>query len=109
MTVVSVNPTSVKARLDETASKVVPLRPVITGEPEPGYRVISVDLDPETITISGLKTEIKKIRELKTEPVDITGLNRALMEEIGIDLSRANVKIDREKVQITITVSGGRR
>lgn len=102
---VSVQPASVRVRLDETASRVVSLRPVITGVPEQGYVVGSITLDPRGVTISGLKSEVKKTRELKTEVLDISGLNEDLSEEIGIDRSGTNLKTDIDKVRINITVT----
>lgn len=109
MKVVTVQPASLKVRLDETAKNTVPIQLVITGQPEQGYSVSSVSLDPKSILIYGLKNEVKRVREVKTEPLDISGLDRDLAEEVALDLSGTNLKVDRDKVQVRITVARKKR
>lgn len=109
MNVLSVSPSSVRVRFDETASKNVPVRPSITGAPAAGYFVSSITAEPKEIAVSGQRAEVKKINELKTEPLEITGINKGLTRELNLDLGGANVRVDNDTVKVTINVTRRKR
>jgi YbbR domain-containing protein len=106
MTVTNVSPVSVKVRLDETISKTVRVVPVISGTPEEGYAVKAVLVRPPNMAIQGLKTEMRKINELKTEVMDISGLKETTTQELNIDTSGINVKPEANSVQVTVQIAG---
>jgi YbbR domain-containing protein len=105
MTVTNVSPVSVKVRLDETISKTVSVVPVITGTPEEGYYVKGVVVRPPNVVLQGLKTEMRKIKELRTEVMDISGLKETTTQELNIDTSGVNVKPEANSVQATVQIA----
>jgi len=51
------------------------VRPVIVGEPAPGYWVSDIDVLPQTISVVGLPTAIDNLSPIvETEPIDVTDL-----------------------------------
>jgi YbbR domain-containing protein len=106
MTVTNVSPVSVRVMLDETISKTVKVLPVITGTPEEGYSVKAVAVQPPNVVIQGLKTEMRKIKELRTEVMDISGLKETTTQELNIDTSGINVKPETNSVQVTVEIAG---
>jgi YbbR domain-containing protein len=109
MTVTSVDPSTIRVRLDETVTKSVPVKASITGSPDPGYYVKAVDVEPKNIVIQGLKTEVRKISEVGTDQMDISGINSTQTQELNIDAAGANIKPEREKVRVTVVIAGGRK
>ncbi|GAB4409617.1 MAG: CdaR family protein [Thermodesulfovibrionales bacterium] len=103
-TVTKIEPSSVKVVFEETISKRVPVRPVITGSPAEGWYVSAVEISPRDVLIEGARSEVARIGYIRTEPIDITGLAENLRQEIGLDISGRNVraKIDRVDVHIRI-------
>lgn len=108
MTVTNVSPVSLKVKLDETISKTVRVEPVITGTPEDGFYVQIVQVDPRNVVIRGLKTEMRKVKELRTEVLDISGLKETTTQELNIDLGGMNVKPEVSSVRVTVEIAGRR-
>lgn len=104
MTVTNVAPPSVRVRLEEISLKSVPVQPKLVGSPEKGA-VLSVVVEPRTAVIRGLKSELRKIDMLRTEPFDISHISRTVTEELDLDTSGTNIKPDISKVRVRITVA----
>jgi YbbR domain-containing protein len=106
LTVMNISPSTVKIKLDETDSKIVPVKPVLIGEPRNGFFVSSIRVEPKTVVVKGLKSDLRKVSVLKTEPLDITDSNKKMTQELNIDTAGANVTPDVNTVKVTINVSG---
>lgn len=102
--VMNVQPSSLQIRLDETVSKTVTIKPTITGLPEKGFSVNAIRVEPATLSVQGLRSEIMKIRELRTEPMDITGLQETTSQSLNIDTQEANIKPELNKVKVTAII-----
>ena len=108
MTVTNVTPPSVRVKLEEFTLKTVSIQPQLVGLPERGA-VISVVVKPKVAVIRGLKSELKKIDIIRTEPFDISHSSGTITEELTIDTSGTNVKADISKVKVKITLAEKRR
>lgn len=106
VSVVRIDPPSVRVILEEKTTKKVPVKPVITGRPDKGYSVSSIKTIPEEIRIEGITSELKRINFLYTEPVDISGLRDNLTQEVSLDLAGKRIKPERDKVEIAIMIRG---
>lgn len=108
MSVTSVDPSTIKVRLDETGTKSVPVKASIVGSPETGYYVKTVEVEPKNIVIQGLKIEVRKISEIGTDQMDISGINSTQTQELNVDAAGANIKPEKEKVRVTVVIGGKR-
>lgn len=106
MTITDVVPASVRIRLDERATKSVPVDPVVTGSPAKGYYLKSVVVNPRSVVIQGLKAELRKISVLRTEAMDISGMKETSVVEMNIETSGMNIKPEVNTVKVTIEISG---
>jgi YbbR domain-containing protein len=108
ITVTNINPSSIKVTTEETISKTVKVLPVIVGEPEKGFLVRSVEVLPQYVVIEGVSSEVIKIGNVKTEPIDISALNESFSQELKIDLTGRNVrsKINNVIVKVVIGARG---
>lgn len=109
LSVLNITPSAVKLKLDETASKTVLVSPVLTGEPRNRFFVSSVKVEPKSVVIKGLKSEVRKLSIVKTEPLDITEANKTITQELNIDTGGVKVTPDVETVKITINISEKRK
>ncbi|MDH4231962.1 MAG: CdaR family protein [Nitrospirota bacterium] len=105
----NVNPSSVRIKLDETISVTVRVKPVLSGQPENGFFVGPIRVEPKNVVLKGLKSEVRKLRILKTEPLDITDLNKTLTQEVNIDTGGANVSPEPGVVKVTINITEKKR
>jgi len=106
MTVTSVSPPSIKVRLDETASRAVVVTARITGAPEHGYVVRRVSVEPPNVTVQGLKSDIGRISELKTEELDISGARETIVRNIDINTAGVNMTPEVSSVKVRIEITG---
>ena len=104
MSVVSIIPSSVKIRLDETVEKSLAVRTPIAGEPAKGFYVKSVEIEPSNVIVQGLKTEVRKMKTVSTEAFDITGANETVTQEMNIDLAGINVHLDTAAVRVKVII-----
>lgn len=104
MTVMNVTPPSVRVKLEEITSKTVPVQPHLLGSPEEGS-VISIVVEPRTVVIRGLKSELGKIDMVRTEPFDISHSAGKITEELELDTSGTNIKPEIAKVKVKVKIT----
>lgn len=101
---INIEPSVAKIFFEETVSKQVPIRPDITGSPENGYYVRSVEVRPKEIVIEGAKSEVRKVGFVKTEPIDITGLTEDFHQEAGLKFLNGGIRSKIDKVDVHIRI-----
>jgi YbbR domain-containing protein len=109
ITITNISPPSVRVTTEETASKTVKVVPVIVGEPRKGFYLKSAEVLPETIVIEGVRSEIAKISALKTEPLDITGFNETVTQDLRIDITGRNIRTKIPDVRVSVEIGGRRK
>lgn len=74
------------------------------GYPAPGYRLLSVSVDPPSVLVKGLPASINALTRLQTEPIDITGLTDTFTQQATLDLP-TGVRLDQvEEIFVTIEI-----
>ena len=106
VTVTNISPSTVKVTIEETTAKTVRVIALITGEPERGYYVKSVEVTPQTVTIEGIRSEIERIKNIKTEPFDVTGFNETFTQDLKLDLMGKNIRSKISDVNIRVVIGG---
>jgi len=106
MKIMNIEPSTLKVKLDETVTKLVTVNPVITGTPAKGFYIKAVEVEPKSIVVQGLKTEVRKIGEIRTEVMDISGVEETVTQELNIDASGANIKFEKDKARVTVVIGG---
>ncbi|MBI5188895.1 MAG: hypothetical protein HZA07_07540 [Nitrospirae bacterium] len=109
ITVTNITPSYVKVITEETMTKTVKVRPVIIGTPERGFYVKSVDVTPQTVVIDGIRSEVRKVNSIKTEPLDITGLNETFTQDLKLDITSMNIRIKTNDVKVKAVIVGIRK
>lgn len=72
--VVRLSPARLRVVLDHRYSRKAVIRPVIKGNPAPGFEVAEVSFKPPEVTVSGIKQEIADLDWIWTVPLEVTGL-----------------------------------
>ncbi len=74
------------------------------GYPAPGYRLLSVSVDPPSVLVKGLPASVNALTRLQTEPIDITGLTDTFTQQATLDLP-SGVSLDQvEEIFVTIEI-----
>jgi YbbR domain-containing protein len=104
ITVTTMTPSSVKVTLDETITKTVKVIVPVTGALGKAYYVKSVEVTPQTVVIEGTSSEIGRTKNIKTEPLDITGLDETFTQDLRLDLTGKNIRSKTRDVTVNMVI-----
>jgi YbbR domain-containing protein len=102
----TVNPTEVEVIIDVEELEGFAEKPITvnwTGEPAPGYRLLDVRVEPNSIQVSGPPGELDSVR-VETEPIDISGLSESETREVALDLPAGVTPLELEPVIVTVVI-----
>lgn len=85
---------------EDFATKVI--SPDIVGQVAPGYRVLSVTVEPSSVLVTGRPTLLALPFRVQTEPIDITGLTETFQDQVSLVLPEG-ITLD-SVTEITATV-----
>jgi YbbR domain-containing protein len=110
--VVQVAPATLPIGFENSAIRIVQVRPSVEGRPAPGYEVVSVTSDPATVEVVGPESSLRGLDEAMTEPVSIAGGTRAIREVVTIGVADPNVRLrtaQTAEVNVQIVAGSSRR
>jgi len=103
--VTSIEPNTIAIMIEKQMRKSIPVKPAIVGVPQHGFVIYEIKVAPETVVIEGPKSVISKINNIKTEPIDITGINQTSQYKVKLSTSNSSLKTDEQKVDVTIVIN----
>ncbi len=71
--VVRLDPARLKVHIEALVSRTVPVRVEVAGMPPLGYTVAGTSVTPDEVKATGPANRVNDLKEIKTEPVDVTG------------------------------------
>lgn len=77
---------------------------VWTGEPAPGYRLLSVSADPPSVLVEGRPAQVNRLTSVRTEPIDITGLTSSFQQAAILDLPDGITTEADQNVMVNIEI-----
>jgi len=81
---ISINPKYVTITVPVYPTKVLPVKPNIVGAPNENYEVVSVDVYPQEVTVSGEKSILEKMDSISTQILDIEGATADITQTLKI-------------------------
>jgi len=109
VTGVKLTPEITGVRIDvkqQTFSRTVVISPQITGAPAAGYNVVSVTLNPPTVTISGSQALINATTTIPTKSIDLDDATADVIKGVSLDLpSGAEVTGGPPSVTVTVKIA----
>lgn len=82
--VVSRSPARLEVRFEERGRKAVGVRPDIEGEPAEGFLLVRVWTEPRRVWLAGARSQVLRLSEVVTEPIDLTGLEESEEREVRL-------------------------
>lgn len=90
--VVQVAPATLPIAFENSAIRIVKVRPSLDGSPAPGYEVAAVTSNPATIEVIGPEGALRGLDEAMTEPVSIANATRPVREVVTIGVADPSVR-----------------
>jgi len=100
----AINPESFSLTIERQLKKAVPVKPHIVGVPEKGYKITAIRVEPVTVILEGPESTVLKIDVVRTEPIDINGINSNLVYKANLNLTDTLIKKNTNKVDIRLSV-----
>jgi hypothetical protein len=69
------DPTDVSVSMERRVTRVVPVTPSFKGFLEPGYELLSFDLTPAQIEVSGPASAVARVGDVQTDFIELAGRN----------------------------------
>ena len=89
----------------ERFSRSVVVSAKIAGEPAIGYNIVSVSVNPPTVTVRGTESFITGTDSIDTQPVGISGADETVVRSVSLDIpSGAEVTGGVGIVTVTVTI-----
>lgn len=105
---IKTNISSVSVRVTIQKTKEVPIQIIPTGEVEEGYGIAGeIEYQPTTVLIAGAEDDLRSVREIRIEDIDVTGLNSNYETTIDINnyLPEGVVVADRtQEIAVKINI-----
>ncbi len=90
-----VNPAAVSLNFEPAASRLVPVVPVVDGDPAPGYRIGRILSSPEQVRIVGPKSHVVGITSATTEPVSVQDAASNVVDRVVIGVANTLVRLEQ--------------
>ena len=94
--------TSSRNPAEFATTKPVAVLPTIVGEPADGYSVLGVRVTPLTVSVSGDPARLATVQTVVTEPVNITGAIRDVIQEVTVVSPRGLTVSSRVRVAVQV-------
>lgn len=107
---IAVSPTETNAHVafeNEIVGERIPVRVSVIGQPHEGLQVESIKVIPDSVSIRGRSTAVRKMQSLVLPPVDISGLDQNIqlmipMQPAELDPDVEITGTDRARVEIRL-------
>jgi YbbR domain-containing protein len=103
--VLAINPTAILIKLEYLKRREVPVRVDIRGNPPEGYRILRVEIKPETVRIKGPESKMEGLAQVATIPIDVSDLKQSGEKQAPLDLARYGVQIDGDLPKVSIEIA----
>lgn len=114
VTVVGFSPAHIVVSLDTVTTRSVAIKLRTEGTLPEGVELRSQELKPNRISISGPRTELEGLTELRTQAVDLSQIQSTTTQMVALQIDSPHIRLQNasEQVQVTLRVEateGSRR
>lgn len=86
-------------------SRTLPVNPVLTGTPAPGFKVSGIDVAPLVVSVEGDADQLSQLTQADTAPVAVFGATRDITSVVTLALPSGVVPLGPTTVTVTVHVA----
>jgi YbbR domain-containing protein len=111
---VEVEPSTVRIRVAVTRegeTRSLPVHPLTTGLPAPGFELAGISVSPLAVTVGGDGEQLAALSRIDTEPIALDGATQTIDRPVDLALPNGIFAVSEEQVRVVVTfrpVSGTR-
>ena len=104
--IVQVGPSTLTVEFEMSGIRRVKVEPDVDGRPAPGFEVIDVKSDPDSVEVAGPETALKRLQSAITEPVTVADQTRTVREVVTIGVPDASLRLrSPQTAVVTVTIA----
>jgi YbbR domain-containing protein len=88
-----VSPPTVSITFERSATRVVPIVPLVEGDPAFGFVRGTVTVQPSTVEVIGPESHVSTLLEATTEPINIDNATRPIEDTVTVGLQDSAVRL----------------
>jgi YbbR domain-containing protein len=92
------------ALLNDKESRTLPVNPVVTGTPAPGFRVVGVTSVPLAVLVEGEAEDVRALAQVDTTPVTVNGATGDVAQRVTLALPTGIVAKGSGAVTVRVTI-----
>jgi len=96
-------PSQITLRFDQLAVREEPVQPVFLNKPA-SYHIVSQELSPAKVRIRGSEDRVQAIHQIKTDPMDLTGVAGEKVFHTHLNIGDAQVRLLDIPPDVTVRV-----
>ena len=108
VSVLKINPTVIRVRVEKEIKKNLPVRISLTGTPANGFAVVNTKAEPASVTLRGSVATLGPMDEVSTKRLNITGRSGSFKKKMTLDLKENLRLVDSSEVIFAHVVIGER-
>ena len=98
-----VSPASITLRFEKLMKKKLLVEALLVGNPSQGYKITGVWVDPSSVEVVGAENELRGLKKIFTEEVDVSDLKKDSVKKAGLRLGELHIKsVSREEVKVNL-------
>jgi YbbR domain-containing protein len=104
------SPSSISVEADVKVRKALRVRARIKGEPMAGKQIADIRTDPVEVEVEGAEKILRRLAEVPTEVVDVTGLEESITRPVELALPDPSLRrVSRDTVRLAVVLKEGKR
>jgi len=97
------SPSSIMLRFEKLIRKHLLIEAILVGKPSEGFKITGVWVDPPAVEIVGAQNELKRLKKIFTEEIDISGLKKDSTKKAALSLGELHIKsVSSQEVKVNI-------
>jgi YbbR domain-containing protein len=95
-------PSEIRLDIDQQVTRDVPVKVMVTGVPEDGYRISAVEVTPPVVTITGPKRDVDKMNRIETAPLDLADVGTDGARDVRLSIPSGLIRVSANHVAATV-------
>lgn len=101
--VTMVSPASILLRFERLIRKKLLIEAILVGKPSEGFNITGVWVDPPSVEILGAQNELRRLKKILTEEIDVSGLKKDSIRKAALSLGGLHIKsVSSQEVKVNI-------
>ncbi len=101
---VRLEPQRLKVQVERLLRRRLPVRPELAGAPALGYMTAESSVRPAEVEVAGPKSKVEDLKEIRTEPIDMQGLEHGLQRNVLLAWAGDLVSFTPDHVLVSVSV-----